>query len=90
MKHAAKLDINGQAIGTAEYSKNALLLLQSLKVSSLARVNRIAEMIKQWRFWAQRQRQRRELMGLSDELLKDVGITRYDAMKEGQKRPWEE
>ncbi|MET0105311.1 MAG: DUF1127 domain-containing protein [Sedimenticola sp.] len=45
---------------------------------------------KQVYFLWQRQRQRRQLMTLEDHLLKDVGISRADAVREGQKPFWKE
>ncbi|MES9871354.1 MAG: DUF1127 domain-containing protein [Sedimenticola sp.] len=38
----------------------------------------------------QRQCQRRQLMTLEDHLLKDVGISRADAVREGQKPFWKD
>lgn len=38
--------------------------------------------------WAERARQRRALRELSDHMLKDLGITRYDAELEGRKPFW--
>lgn len=46
------------------------------------------------RVWAQIQdwreiyRQRRALLGLSDAMLKDIGISRVDALQEGNKPFW--
>lgn len=39
-------------------------------------------------FWHERRRQRRDLALLSEELLKDIGLTRLDADKESHKWPW--
>jgi uncharacterized protein YjiS (DUF1127 family) len=38
--------------------------------------------------WAERRRQRRALLELSDHLLKDLGLTRLDALREGGKPFW--
>ena len=38
--------------------------------------------------WAERARQRRALRELSDHMLKDLGITRYDAEFEARKPFW--
>jgi uncharacterized protein YjiS (DUF1127 family) len=38
--------------------------------------------------WAERHRQRRALLGLSDSMLKDVGISYADAWQEGRKPFW--
>lgn len=39
--------------------------------------------------WQERRRQRRDLAALSDALLKDIGVTRYEAGAESRKRPWQ-
>jgi uncharacterized protein YjiS (DUF1127 family) len=38
--------------------------------------------------WQQRARTRRQLMALDDRLLRDMGISRYDALREGGKPFW--
>ena len=38
--------------------------------------------------WAERHRQRRALLELSDSLLKDIGISYADAWQEGRKPFW--
>lgn len=38
--------------------------------------------------WVDRRRQRRALLGLSDELLKDIGVSRADAWREASKPFW--
>jgi uncharacterized protein YjiS (DUF1127 family) len=38
--------------------------------------------------WAERHRQRRALLALSDSLLKDIGISYADAWQEGRKPFW--
>ncbi len=38
--------------------------------------------------WAERRRQRRALLGLSDAMLKDIGLSRADVMFEGAKPFW--
>jgi uncharacterized protein YjiS (DUF1127 family) len=40
------------------------------------------------RLWRQRSEQRRELAALSDRTLRDIGITRLDAVREAQKPFW--
>lgn len=45
---------------------------------------------RQWRLWDQRKKQRRELLALSDAALKDIGISRYDAVQEGEKPFWQD
>jgi len=39
--------------------------------------------------WMERYRQRRALVSLSDHMLKDLGLSRCDAGREGGKRFWE-
>jgi uncharacterized protein YjiS (DUF1127 family) len=38
--------------------------------------------------WAERHRQRRALLELSDHMLKDIGVSAADAWQEGQKPFW--
>ncbi len=38
--------------------------------------------------WLERRRQRRSLLGLSDHMLKDIGVTRGEALREGTKPFW--
>ena len=38
--------------------------------------------------WQERRRQRRILATLSDAMLKDIGVTRLEALSEWSKRPW--
>jgi len=38
--------------------------------------------------WLERRRQRRSLLGLSDHMLKDIGVTRGEALREGAKPFW--
>ena len=40
--------------------------------------------------WIDHHRQRRALLALEDHLLKDVGLSRADAYREGSKHFWEE
>jgi uncharacterized protein YjiS (DUF1127 family) len=38
--------------------------------------------------WTERNRQRRALLSLSDAMLRDIGISRADALREGEKPFW--
>jgi uncharacterized protein YjiS (DUF1127 family) len=38
--------------------------------------------------WAERRRQRRALLGLSDDMLRDIGLSRADVRVEGEKPFW--
>jgi uncharacterized protein YjiS (DUF1127 family) len=56
-----------------------------------------AEPRRQWRAvveclsrWRDRARQRRQLSGLDERMLADIGINRCDVMRECAKRFWEE
>jgi uncharacterized protein YjiS (DUF1127 family) len=33
---------------------------------------------------------RRELAGMDDRMLRDIGITRYDALREAARKPWDQ
>lgn len=43
-----------------------------------------------WRLlaWQERWRQRQTLLALDDRMLRDIGISRYDAIQEGRKPFW--
>jgi len=41
-----------------------------------------------WERWQERARQRRALLGLDDHLLRDIGISRAEAEREGRKPLW--
>jgi len=51
----------------------------------LARLKQLKDLLALWR---QRSYERQALAGLSDQLLRDVGITRCDAMNEANKPFW--
>lgn len=48
----------------------------------------LGRMIDTLLFWQERRGQRRALATLSDETLKDIGVTRLEAERESIKRPW--
>lgn len=48
----------------------------------------LGRMIDTLLLWRERRRQRRALATLSDEILKDIGVTRLEAERESIKRPW--
>ena len=50
-----------------------------------ARIKRLRDLLTLWR---QRSYERQVLAGLSDPLLRDIGITRCDAMNEASKPFW--
>ena len=39
--------------------------------------------------WNERAAQRRHLVGLDDRMLRDIGMTRLDVIREYQKAPWQ-
>ena len=47
------------------------------------------QLLKTIKFFFRRTRQRRQLSSLDDFMLKDIGISRSDAMKEANKHFWE-
>ena len=53
----------------------------------IARVAQIPDLLYDWQ---QRTRTRHQLMTMDDRLLKDMGISRYDAVREGAKPFWRE
>jgi len=53
-----------------------------------ARVRLRAALVR-LREWYEVYRQRRELLGLDDAMLKDIGISRADALREGGKPFWQ-
>ncbi|MES9843784.1 MAG: DUF1127 domain-containing protein [Candidatus Sedimenticola sp. PURPLELP] len=59
---------------------------QGRKAYSLG--NSLHELFTTLRFLWQRQRQRRRLLEMEDHLLKDIGISRADALNEGEKPCW--
>ena len=48
----------------------------------------VAGALQQVNRWRQVRRQRRALYELSDYMLKDIGISRYEAMREAEKPFW--
>ncbi|MGQ7791860.1 DUF1127 domain-containing protein [Faunimonas sp. B44] len=59
--------------------RNARGALHSLAVALLERLSEMAE----------RRRTRRALLALTDDQLKDIGISRADAYREGLRRFWD-
>ena len=48
----------------------------------------LARMASELRTWRRRSRDRRELAAMSDHSLRDIGLTRYDAVWEASKPFW--
>jgi uncharacterized protein YjiS (DUF1127 family) len=53
-------------------------------------VTNIAAAVRKLMGWAERARQRHALLTLDDRMLKDIGITRADVMREAGKPFWRE
>ncbi len=66
--------------------KRPVALFKSTSVSDHIWKNIISTL----RIWAQRTRQRRQLMELDDQHLKDIGVSRVDALQEYHKPFWRE
>ncbi|MBX5847282.1 DUF1127 domain-containing protein [Pseudomonas aeruginosa] len=47
-------------------------------------------MWRRWRRWLQLARERRELLRMSDEALKDLGLSRADIFQEGERHFWDD
>ncbi|WP_407519616.1 DUF1127 domain-containing protein [Methylobacterium oryzisoli] len=52
------------------------------------RARRVLSLVERVELWAQRHRERRALMQAPDLLLKDLGLSRADAAREGDKPFW--
>lgn len=66
-----------------------LRLVPAIRVSPPRRRSAVS-VIQQLELWADRRRERRALLACSDGLLKDVGLSRADAMREAGKPFWVE
>jgi uncharacterized protein YjiS (DUF1127 family) len=53
-----------------------------------ARTNLLTAALMAVDTWIERHRQRNALLGLNDAQLKDIGISRADAVREGEKHFW--
>ncbi len=49
-----------------------------------------AKLVSRVRRWRELSRQRRELAQLSDDLLKDIGLSRADALREANRPFWDD
>ena len=54
------------------------------------RLARLSLFMTRFGIYQQRNRTRRRLLALDDRLLKDIGLSRADALREGQKPFWKE
>ncbi len=52
--------------------------------------SRVASLLQYVLAWSERIRQRRALLTLDDWMLKDIGLSRADVMREYDKRFWQE
>ena len=51
---------------------------------------RLLRVYRRMRRWQSLARQRRELAGLSDETLRDIGLSRVDALREARRPFWDD
>jgi len=65
------------------------------RFSSEGSVQAVGKSVRSWselwrrlELWAERRRQRRELLRLPDHVLKDIGISRAEALNEAEKPFW--
>jgi uncharacterized protein YjiS (DUF1127 family) len=64
------------------------ILQMALAVRQREQRGRAGAFIARFREWRRRARERQELMTMSDMSLRDIGITRCDAMNEASKPFW--
>lgn len=57
----------------------------AVRPSFRGRLRRVHEVLQ---LWHRRKRQRRKLMQMPDDILKDIGISRVDAYQESRKPFW--
>jgi uncharacterized protein YjiS (DUF1127 family) len=50
----------------------------------------LAAIVERVGHWMELRRQRRELLSLSDDMLKDIGISRADVLREADKSFWQD
>ncbi|WP_432695544.1 DUF1127 domain-containing protein [Marinobacterium sp. YM272] len=62
--------------------------LQCREESRPARTIKLADLFSRLKEWHARARQRRQLATLPPEMLKDIGVSRTDALKEANKPFW--
>ncbi|TGD95028.1 DUF1127 domain-containing protein [Methylobacterium nonmethylotrophicum] len=64
-----------------------LRLVPAIRLASPRRRS-ATSLLQQLELWADRRRERRDLLNCPDALLKDVGLSRADAVREAQKPFW--
>jgi len=79
--------LSGAMICHAEMDGKALIL-RALDTPPPPRKSLILRLWETLEAWAERRRGRRELAGLDDRILKDMGICSIDALKESSKPFW--
>ncbi len=52
------------------------------------RENLFRNLLEKMKFWCSRYRQRRQLLEMDSRMLQDIGISRADALREGEKSFW--
>lgn len=69
-----------------QHNRAATLVRQAYPRPELS--GSISSLLRTVETWLGRRRQRRSLLELSDHMLKDIGITRCEAVQEGDKPFW--
>ena len=62
--------------------------IHTLPAATLRRRDRILGLVATVELWLERRRQRRELLKLNEHMLKDIGLSHSDAVREGFKPFW--
>ena len=75
--------------GKSAVNFNQLLSSRNAKEYSKLLQQKLLGFGKQLQLWNQRRKQRRELYALSDAVLKDIGVSRVDALREAEKPFWQ-
>ena len=68
----------------------ATQIFSSSHLPRTGRLPAVSGLVERMLGWLERKRQRRELLEMSDSLLKDIGISRADAWHEGSKPFWKD
>ncbi|ASJ76713.1 DUF1127 domain-containing protein [Granulosicoccus antarcticus] len=79
--------ISGQLVHASKFQRSKVGTVNEKRRSSMFR-----RLLDTSLVWGERIKQRRELQELanSPELLMDIGISRYEVLREGSKRFWQE
>jgi uncharacterized protein YjiS (DUF1127 family) len=74
----------------SEMTRSDALFMPRVPAASVPRTtrSRLLTIVGLAELWLERRRQRRALLELSDALLKDIGVSRYEACREATKPFW--